>query len=146
MRTKCTSVLLKIQFCHVWKSMCILELNVAIFRCGFFLFLFKVYKATGEEFLKIAGGKWLWSQWHTGVHGSVVLVLIIVFFPGWGHKWIMKQLCMFCLPRILDPVKFWFHVVGFELWAFGLWCSQTGLAVWEEDEPCSGSTCVPCSH
>jgi len=31
------------------------ELNVVIFMCAFFFF--KVYKATGEEFLKIAGGK-----------------------------------------------------------------------------------------
>lgn len=55
MRTNCTSVSLKVPKCS--SLMCVLELNVVIFIWVVVFFLFKVYKATGEEFLKIAGGK-----------------------------------------------------------------------------------------
>lgn len=59
MRTNHTSVLLKVPKYNslTCGRVSVFELNVVIFMCNFFLFLSKVYKATGEEFLKIAGGK-----------------------------------------------------------------------------------------
>lgn len=54
MRTKCTSVLLEVP---KYNSHVCFRVECCNFHVGCVCFFFKVYKATGEEFLKIAGGK-----------------------------------------------------------------------------------------
>lgn len=61
LKPNCTSVLLEVPKHNSLACekgvVCSLKLNIVVFMWVFLFFLFKVYKATGEEFLKIAGGK-----------------------------------------------------------------------------------------
>lgn len=128
----------KTQFSWLWKRVCGLKLNIVIFMWAFFVLSFKVYKATGEEFLKIAGGKWCWSSmW---LFQFIRMLFKFFFFP-----WMRMQIDNEVAFPVLSSKNVWpCQVVETELWAFELWCSQTALLLGRKTNLCRGSIHVSC--